>query len=52
MIPEINISQFSEENIVTTSALGQARTAIGIDETAKNSKIVYTNMNDWVERKN
>ena len=51
MIPEINISKFSEENIVTLSAVGQAKKALeeaGV--TGANSKLVQTTLNDWIEQ--
>lgn len=51
MIPEINISKFSEENIVTVSAVGQAKAALetaGI--TGENSAIVNSNLEEWVQQ--
>ena len=49
MIPEINISKFSEENIVTLSAAGQARKALeDANVTGANSAIVQSTLDDWV----
>ena len=53
MIPEINISKFSEENIVTLSATGQAINALkdaGIVIGDANRKVQYTAMNEWVQK--
>lgn len=51
MIPEINISKFSEENIVTLSAAGQAKQALeAAGVTGANSAIVQTTLNDWIEQ--
>lgn len=54
-VPEINISKFSVENIVTVSAAAVAETAINeaiaagkINGVAANSKIVKTSMDQWV----
>ena len=49
MIPEINISKFSEENIVTLSAAGQAKKALETAGfTGANSKIVQSTLDEWV----
>ena len=49
MVPEINISKFSLENIVTESAItvaaGIVNDALG---TATNKQIVKTNLEDWI----
>ena len=49
-VPEINISKFSVENIVTESAItvaeGIVNEALG---TATNQQIVKTSLNDWIE---
>ncbi len=53
MIPEINISKFSEENIVTLSATGQAKDALkeaGIVAGDEMRKVQYTTMNEWVQK--
>lgn len=49
-VPEINISKFSVENIVTVSATGKVADALmaeGISVAETN--IVKTTLNDWVE---
>ena len=51
MIPEINISQFSEENIVTLSATGQAKEALEALGTADAPvSIVATTLDDWISQ--
>ena len=49
MIPEINISKFSEENIVTLSAVGQAKDAlVAAGITGENSAIVHSTLEEWI----
>ena len=54
-VPEINISKFSVENIVTDSAATKALTAInaavdaGTIKGVTNPKIAKTTMDQWVE---
>ena len=51
MVPEINISRFSLENIVTESAIGQASTALATAQqavTGATAVTVKTTMEDWI----
>lgn len=51
-VPEINISKFSVENIVTESAVGVANDALqtALNEvTGDYTQTVRVTMNDWVE---
>ena len=49
MIPEINISKFAEENIVTLSAAGKAKEALqAAGVTGTNSAIVQSTLEEWV----
>ena len=51
MVPEINISKFSLENVVTESAVGQASTALAEAQkavTGATAVTVKTTMEDWV----
>ena len=50
MVPEINISKFSLENIVTESAIQQAKQAL-VDAGVNTSYTAVTRvtMSDWVE---
>ena len=50
MVPEINISRFSLENIVTESAISQAKAAL-VEAGVMAENVVVTNFNsieDWV----
>ena len=50
MVPEINISRFSLENIVTESAIGQAKQALMDAGVMEKDMIVtnFTSLDDWV----
>lgn len=51
-VPEINISRFSKENVVTTSAMGVAEAALTSQTAwtnATNKTIVKASMQDWVD---
>ena len=52
MVPEINISKFSLENIVTESAIGEAKKALaaaGVDVAGGHTVVTnLTTLDDWV----
>ena len=52
MVPEINISKFSLENIVTESAIGEAKKILANSENGvgTNYTVVtnFNDINDWV----
>ena len=50
MVPEINISKFSLENIVTDSAVAQAQAKLEVAGVASENTIVtnFNSIDDWV----
>ena len=49
MVPEINISKFSLENIVTESAIGQAKAALAEAGVATGNTVVTNlTLEDWI----
>ena len=50
-VPEINISKFSEENVVTLSAISQAKDAVNEAITGTANSVITTKvtLDDWVE---
>ena len=50
-VPEINISKFSEENVVTVSSIEVAKTEVEKAIGGDNNSIIATKvtLNDWVE---
>ena len=53
MVPEINISKFSLENIVTESAIGQAKQALaaaGVDVAGGSVAVTNLTLDGWVQQ--
>ena len=50
MVPEINISKFSLENIVTDSAVAQAQAKLEVAGVASEHTVVanFTGIDDWI----